>query len=87
MMSTLIAIGNSQGIRIPKPIIKQAHLEDNELELLIVEEGLLIKPVGKINRDSWVSDIEQVYTSQKNKKDEAFLDDLLDDSDLEDYAW
>ena len=86
-MSTLIAIGNSQGIRIPKPIIKQAHLEDSELELIIVEEGLLIKPVGKTNRESWVSDIEQVYARHKNKKDEALLDDLLDDSDLEEYTW
>jgi len=80
---TLIAIGNSQGIRILKPILKQAHLEDTELELVIVEEGLLIKPVVKINRESWISDIEQVYASHKNKKDEALLVDLLDDSDLE----
>ena len=47
----------------------------------------MIKPVGKVNRESWVSDIEQVYASQKNKKDEALLDDLLDDSDLEEYTW
>ncbi|MEA2047081.1 MAG: AbrB/MazE/SpoVT family DNA-binding domain-containing protein [Campylobacterota bacterium] len=86
-MSTLITIGNSQGIRIPKPIIKQAHLEDTELELVIVEEGLLIKPVVKMNRESWVSDIEQVYLNQKNKKDEAFLGDLLNDSDLEEHEW
>lgn len=86
-MSTLITIGNSQGIRIPKPIIKQAHLEDTELEFVIVEEGLLIKPVVKMNRESWVSDIEQVYLNQKNKKDEALLDDLLNDSDLEEHEW
>ena len=86
-MSTLIAIGNSQGIRIPKPIIKQAHLENRELELVIVEDGLLIKPLEERHRESWVSDIEQVYASHKNKKDEALLDDFLNDSDLEDYTW
>ncbi len=86
-MSTLIAIGNSQGIRIPKPIIKQAHLENRELELVIVENGLLIKPLEEYHRESWVSDIEQVYASHKNKKDEARLDDLLNDSDLEEYVW
>lgn len=86
-MSTLIAIGNSQGIRIPKPIIKQAHLENRELELIIVEDGLLIKPLEEQHRESWVSDIEQVYASHKNKKDEAFLDDFLNDSDLEEYVW
>ena len=86
-MLTLIAIGNSQGIRIPKPIIKQAHLENRELELVIVENGLLIKPLEEHYRESWVSDIEQVYANHENKKDEAFLDDLLNDSDLEDYTW
>ena len=86
-MSTLIAIGNSQGIRIPKPIIKQAHLENSELELIIVEEGLLIKPVEKISRENWVCDIEQVYSSHANKSDSALLEDMLDDSDLEDYTW
>ena len=85
-MSTLIAIGNSQGIRIPKPIIKQAHLENRELELVIVEDGLLIKPLEEQHRESWVSNIEQVYASHKNKKDEALLEDLLNDSDLE-YVW
>lgn len=86
-MSTLIAIGNSQGIRIPKPIIKQAHLENAELELIVLEDGLLIKPVETKHRESWVSDIKEVYASHKNKKDEALVSDLLDDSDLEDYTW
>ena len=86
-MSTLIAIGNSQGIRIPKPIIKQAHLENSELELIIVEEGLLIKPVEKISRENWVRDIDQIYSVHTNKSDSALLEDMLDDSDLEDYTW
>ena len=86
-MSTLISIGNSQGIRIPKPIIKQAHLENTQLEFVVVEDGLLIKPVTKTHRNSWASNIEQVYANNKDKKDEALLSDLLDDSDLEDYTW
>ena len=31
-MTTLIKIGNSQGVRIPKAIIEQAHLIDKNLE-------------------------------------------------------
>jgi len=82
-MSTLIAIGNSQGIRIPKPFIKQAKLENSELELVVVDKGLLIMPTHKPSRESWAEDIE----SKINQKDEAFLDDFLNDSDLEDYVW
>ena len=33
IMTTLIKIRNSQGIRIPKPLIPQAHLENVSLEL------------------------------------------------------
>ena len=86
-MSSLIAIGNSQGIRIPKPIIKQAHLENSELELVVVEEGLLIKPIEKNPRENWVRDIEQVYGNNQHKKDEALIEEMLDDSDLEDHIW
>lgn len=39
-MTTLIKIGSSQGIRIPKPLIKQAHLEGVQIDLEVVEEGV-----------------------------------------------
>ncbi len=86
-MSTLIAIGNSQGIRIPKPFIKQAKLENSELELVVVENGLLIMPTHKPGRKSWAEDIEQVISNHIGQKDEALLDDFLDDCDLEDSTW
>lgn len=86
-MSTLIAIGNSQGIRIPKPIIKQARLENMELELVVVENGLLVTPIHKPNRESWAEDIGQVMSKQRDQTDEALQYDMLDDSDLEDYIW
>lgn len=38
-MTILTKIGNSQGIRIPKPLIKQAHLENVDLELEVLEIG------------------------------------------------
>ena len=85
-MSTLIAIGNSQGIRIPKPMIKQAHLSDVELELVVVKDGLLIKPIEQANRKIWAEDITSILSQQK-EKDDALLETFLDDSDLEDTIW
>ena len=41
-MAKIIKIGNSQGIRIPKPIIAIAELEDQELEFVVLDSGLLI---------------------------------------------
>ena len=41
-MAQIIRIGNSQGIRIPKPIIELTKLEGQELEFTVLNEGLLI---------------------------------------------
>ena len=86
-MKQLIAIGNSQGIRIPKPLIQQAKLENTELEFIVIDKGLLIRPIHKINRESWAENIENVIRQHKNQNDHASIDEFLDDSDLEDWAW
>lgn len=86
-MTTLTKIGNSQGIRIPKALIKQAHLENATIELEIVENGLLIKPIHALKRVHWQENIKSVLAQHRNKKDSIIIDELLDDSDLEDYQW
>jgi len=86
-MTTLTKIGNSQGIRIPKVLIQQAHLENVSLELEVLENGLLIKPINNIGRDTWKENIEEVIFSHSGFKDEGLLDDLLNDNDLEEYEW
>lgn len=86
-MTTLTKIGNSQGIRIPKPLILQAHLENADLELEVLENGLLIKPVNNISRDTWGANIAKVISKNKPLEDESLLEDLLNDNDLEDWQW
>ena len=51
-MAKIIKIGNSQGIRIPKPIIALANLEDIELDFVVLDSGLLITPDKKV-RIGW----------------------------------
>ena len=51
-MPKIIQIGNSQGNRIPKPIIALAELEDKELEFVVIDSGLLITPQKKV-RVGW----------------------------------
>ena len=53
-MAKIIQIGNSQGIRIPKPIIELANLGDKELEFVVMDSGLLITPEKKV-RVGWGS--------------------------------
>jgi antitoxin MazE len=47
----LVRIGNSRGVRIPKPLIEQAGLDD-EVELRVVEEGIVITAAREL-RARW----------------------------------
>ena len=58
-MAKIIQIGNSQGIRIPKPIIELANLEGKELEYVVMDSGLLITPDKKV-RVGWENDIDNL---------------------------
>ena len=51
-MAKIIQIGNSQGIRIPKPIMELANLQDQELDFVVMDSGLLITPEKKV-RVGW----------------------------------
>ncbi len=86
-MTILTKIGNSQGIRIPKSLIQQAHLENVNLEFEVVENGLLIKPIKVTSRDMWKENIEKVLSKNKNISDDGVLEDFLNDGDLEEWQW
>ncbi len=74
-MPHLIQIGNSQGIRIPNALIQQAGLEKTELEFVLVEGGLLIKPIRSRVRQGWEKQIREAI--------EAHGSDITDSEWLE----
>jgi antitoxin component of MazEF toxin-antitoxin module len=50
MKTTLVRIGNSRGIRIPRKILVIYGIDENdELELEERAEGILIRPAAKAN--------------------------------------
>lgn len=83
-MTTLIKIGNSQGVRIPKAIIEQAKLADKELVFKVIDDGLLIKPADKPRR-SWKEQFDKFPQTQNiSESDQEWLDaPLADDGDWE----
>jgi antitoxin MazE len=84
-MTTLIRIGNSQGIRIPKAVIAQARLEDKQLEFKIIGDGLLIQPVKKI-REGWKEEFDKALkTRESGEADQEWLDAPL--TEEEDWEW
>jgi len=83
-MAHLVKIGNSQGIRIPKPLIQQAHLEGKELDIQVVNQGILVTP-SKKPREGWKKAIETILASKGSETiDSEWLDaTLTSDDDLE----
>lgn len=54
----IIRIGNSKGIRIPRPLLEQCHLQ-GEVELEAQEEGLIARPIEGA-RNGWASAFEKM---------------------------
>ena len=66
-MAKIIQIGNSQGIRIPKPLIALANLESKELKYVVTDSGLLITPEKKV-RVGWENDIDDLSIDREWSK-------------------
>ena len=75
----LIRVGNSMGVRIPKPIIVQFGLDQGELEMKVVQEGVLLTPIKK-PRQGW-AEIAEAHGSQK------LLLDGFNQFDNEEWTW
>jgi antitoxin MazE len=58
MKSRIVKIGNSQGIRLPKPLIDQTGLRE-EVEIIVEGNRLIIAPVGH-PRASWPASFQKM---------------------------
>ena len=81
MKASIIKIGNSQGIRIPKPIIKQCGF-DHEVELEVHEGKLIIMPARR-SRQDW----DKVFQEMAQNSGDDLLP--LPDSkwDADEWEW
>jgi antitoxin MazE len=75
--ASIVRIGNSQGIRIPKVVLEQTQLE-GEVELEVKDREILIRPVSKPRQD-WA----QKFKAMAEKGD----DKLLDSSSIDQTSW
>ena len=71
MRASIIKIGNSQGIRLPKPILEQCGF-DQEVELEIRNHELIIKSPHN-PRTNWA----KAFSSMAANGDDKLLDPVL----------
>ena len=81
MTVELVRIGNSRGIRIPKPILEQCGLEDT-VELRIENDHLVIAQ-GHRPREGW----EEAFRAAGPSTEDELLLDTRNQFDREEWQW
>ena len=82
MKTKIIRIGNSRGVRIPKPLLEQAGLEDQVI-LRVVEDGIVIESADK-PRANWA----EAARILSDRAEDGLLDEfVLSDFDESEWVW
>jgi len=80
MLISVVAIGNSRGIRLPKAILDQLNIED-QIDMIIEDKQLVLKPVNKKPRSGWEESLKMMS---------AMNEDMLlipEDSKSTEFEW
>jgi antitoxin MazE len=84
MKARIVRIGNSQGVRIPKPLLEKSGLgEEVELE---VTDGTIVIRSARGARDGW----EEAFRAMAEQGDDVLLDpgaDAPTEWDEEEWEW
>jgi antitoxin MazE len=84
MRARVIKIGNSQGLRIPKPILEQTGIRD-DVEIDVEKNQIIIRPVQKA-RDGW----DKSFKRMAEKGDDTLIindNDISHSWDEEEWRW
>lgn len=84
MRTKIVRIGNSQGIRIPKPLLEESGIE-GEVDLRVEDHTLVISPVQRA-REGW----DRAFAAMAERGDDALLDaeaSTLSIWDDEEWEW
>ncbi len=84
MRARVIKIGNSQGLRIPKPILEQTGIMD-DVEIEVEKNQIIIRPVKNV-RVVWDEDFKLMGQSDDDK---LVFDDskILNSWDEDEWQW
>jgi len=85
MQVNVVKIGNSRGIRIPKKVLDQCHVEDS-LELVVKGNEIVLTPLHRKPREGWAEAFEAAAKSHGvESADQQWLDAGLVEGD--DWEW
>jgi len=68
MKTKLIRIGNSQGVRIPKPVIEEIGLS-GEIEMILIDNQIILRSSEETRKD-W----DHAFEKMAQENDDQLLD-------------
>ena len=80
MLTHLVSIGNSKGVRIPAALLRQYNISDN-VELIPDRDSIILRPVARKTREGWDAAFAQMH---QRGDDMPLLEDTID---LEEWEW
>ena len=84
MKAQIVRIGNSQGIRIPKPLLQQSGIA-NEVDIEVQGNHIVVRSLRR-PREGW----EESFRHMASKGDDRLLDEKLlkqTSGDEEEWQW
>lgn len=78
----IVKIGNSQGIRIPKPLLEQSGIH-TEVEMEVQGDHLIVRAAPRL-RVGW----DEAFAAMAERQDDVLLDDVSTTSwDQVEWEW
>jgi antitoxin MazE len=82
MLISVVQIGNSKGIRLPKAIIDQCKISD-KIDLEIKDNEIILHPIKNKVREGWA---EKFKLMAENGDDKLAIEDSID-IDMKNWEW
>lgn len=83
MRARVIKIGNSQGLRIPKPILEQTGIKD-DVEIEVDKNQIIVRPIKNV-RDGW--DAAFKIMGEKGDDEPILCENISHSWDDEEWQW
>lgn len=78
---SVISVGNSKGIRLPKTLLDKYNIKD-KVELILEKGYIILKPKAEPRR-GWEKEFKKMH---ENGDDHLFINDVFEDENLEEWS-
>lgn len=66
MLVSVVAIGNSRGIRLPKAVLDQLNISD-KVDMAVENQQIVLRPVVIAPRSGWAMAFQEMHINEHDK--------------------